>query len=49
VCGDVGSTADGAASDLSVTLTITDDRGNTVTIRSGEGNQPPLLVRRFTC
>jgi hypothetical protein len=48
-CGDTGSTADGAPSDLSVTLTVTDDRGNSVTIRSGDGDQPALVVRRFTC
>lgn len=48
-CGGTNSTAAGAPSDLSVTLTITDSLGNTITLRSGEGNQPALLVRLFTC
>ena len=30
-------------------VTITDSLGNAVTLRSGEGNQPPLSVRLFTC
>ena len=36
------SNANGQTVDLDVTLTITDDRGNTITLRSGEGSQPPL-------
>ena len=32
-----------------VTLTITDDRGNTITLQSGEGGQPRLAVKLYTC
>ena len=48
-CGGAGATVDGPAADLSVTLTITDSLGNTITLRSGEGNQPALRVRLFSC
>lgn len=48
-CGGGDSNAEGSLTDLNVTLTITDERGNTITLRSGEGNQPALRVRRFTC
>jgi hypothetical protein len=48
-CGGSGSTTDGVANDLQVTVTITDSLGNTITLRSGEGNQPALRVRLFTC
>ena len=41
--------AGGADSPMDVTLTITDDQGNTQTIRSGEGVQPALKVVKFTC
>ena len=41
-------TAEGTRLDLIVTLTITDNLGNTVTMQSG-GNRPPLRVRLFTC
>jgi hypothetical protein len=48
-CGVTNSTSAGTPVDLIVTLTITDSLGNTITIRSGEGNQPSLLVRLFSC
>jgi hypothetical protein len=32
-----------------VILTITDSNGNTATVTSGTGSQPPLFVRLFTC
>ena len=48
-CGLANSAVDGPAADLSVTVTITDSLGNSITLRSGEGNQPPLRVRLFTC
>lgn len=48
-CGGGDSNTEGSLTDLNVTLTITDDRGNTITLRSGQGNQPALRVRRFTC
>lgn len=48
-CGAPDATAGGADSPLDVTLTVTDDQGNTQTIRSGEGRQPALKVVKFTC
>jgi hypothetical protein len=48
-CGNPGSAADGPAADLSVTVTITDSLGNTITLRSGDSNQPALAVRLFSC
>jgi hypothetical protein len=49
VCGGEGSTAEGAAQPLSVTLTVTDNTGATASATSGSGNQPALFVRLFTC
>ena len=48
-CGGTGASTEGAGTDLIVTLTITDSLGNTVTLRSGDGGQPPLALRLFTC
>ena len=48
-CGGPGATSDGPGAELSVTVTITDSLGNAVTLRSGEGNQPALAVRLFSC
>jgi len=48
-CGGAGATSDGPGAELSVTVTITDSLGNTVTLRSGDSNQPPLIVRLFSC
>jgi hypothetical protein len=48
-CGGPGATSDGPGADLSVTVTITDSLGNTITLRSGQGNQPALSVRLFSC
>ena len=48
-CGGTGAASDGPATDLSVSVTITDSLGNSVVLRSGEGNQPPLVVRLFSC
>jgi len=48
-CGGSGSTTDGAANELLVTVTITDSLGNTITLQSGTSGQPPLRVRLFTC
>ena len=47
-CGGAGSTAEGAPADLTVSVTIIDSQGNSVTLRSGE-NQPALRVRLFSC
>ena len=48
-CGGEGSSADGPTVPLDVTLVISDDQGNTTRLHSGEGNQPALTVRLFTC
>jgi hypothetical protein len=48
-CGGVGSTTEGTPADLSVTLTITDSLGNSITLRSGDSSQAALRVRLFTC
>jgi len=47
-CGGPGSTASGAETPLNVTLTVTDSNG-TITVQSGTGGQPPLLIKFFTC
>jgi len=48
-CGNPGSASDGPANDLTVTLTITDSLGNTITLQSGSSGQRALRVRLFTC
>ncbi|HEV8345891.1 MAG TPA: hypothetical protein VGQ16_04930, partial [Vicinamibacterales bacterium] len=48
-CGKTGSTSDGVARPLQVTLTITDSAGGTATVSSGTGAQPALSIRLFTC
>ena len=48
-CGGPGSASDGPGTGLNVSVTITDSLGNTITLRSGEGNQPSLSVRLFSC
>jgi hypothetical protein len=48
-CGQTQSTDDGAANPLSVSLTITDAKGNTATATAGSGNQPAMQVRLYTC
>ena len=47
-CGGAGSSVEGTPTDLSVTVVVTDDRGNTQTFQSG-AHTPPFLVRLFTC
>ena len=47
-CGGPGSTAGGTETALNVTLTVTDAKGTT-TVQSGSGNQPPLIIKFFTC
>jgi hypothetical protein len=48
-CGKLQSTDDGASNPLSVSLTITDGRGNTATATAGSGNQPAMAVRLYNC
>jgi hypothetical protein len=48
-CGAAGSAADGPASDLTVTLTITDSLNNTISLTSGQSGQPALRVRLYGC
>jgi hypothetical protein len=47
-CGLPGSSAEGATVLLEVTLTISDNLGNSVTIQAGI-HQEPLYMRLFTC
>lgn len=48
-CGGAGSSASGEEYPLTVELRVEDDRGNVVTIRSGEGAQSSLLMKMFSC
>ena len=48
-CGGTGAGTDGPETTLDVTLTVTDNLGNSVTVRSGQGNSPALKVRLFSC
>ena len=49
LCGLSGSSDDGAAQSLEVTLTVTDNLGEKATATSGAGSQPALRIRLFTC
>lgn len=48
-CGGSGSTAEGALTDMSILLVISDERGNSVTLQSGAADQPAMFVKLFTC
>lgn len=48
-CGGAGSSSGGEEQLLSVELRVEDDRGNVVTIASGQGAQPGLLMKLFSC
>jgi hypothetical protein len=48
-CGGPNSSDDGFRAPLAVTLAVTDNQGNTATVASGSGNQPPLFLRLFKC
>jgi hypothetical protein len=49
-CGGAGSSSgSGTEEALLVELRVEDDRGNVVTIASGQGRQPSLLMKLFTC
>lgn len=47
-CGGPGATVAGLETPLNVMLTVTDANGST-TVESGAGNQPPLIIKLFTC
>jgi hypothetical protein len=47
-CGGPGATLAGVETPLNVTLMVS-DRNGTTTIQSGAGNQPPLIIKLFTC
>jgi len=49
MCGQTGSTDSGFEVFLSVTLTVTDTEGNSVTVRSDTPEQPLLKLRAYTC
>jgi hypothetical protein len=49
VCGGPQSAVEGPSQPLSVTLTVTDNNGQTASAIAGQGNQPALFVRLFTC
>jgi hypothetical protein len=48
-CGQNPNTPSGQPIDLRVTLTVTANTGEVVTVKSGSGSQPPLTLRMFTC
>jgi all-beta uncharacterized protein len=48
-CGQFPSTDDGASNPLSVSLTVTDARGNTATATAGSGSQPSMAIRMYNC
>jgi hypothetical protein len=48
-CGASDATASGTDADLEVAVTVTDSAGNTQTVRSGQGQQPALRIKKFTC
>lgn len=48
-CGASDSTAGGVDADLEISVQVTDSNGNTQTIRSGQGQQPGLIIKKFTC
>lgn len=48
-CGQAQATDDGVPNPLSVSLTITDAKGNTATATAGSGTQPALSVRLYNC
>ena len=48
-CGASDSSATGVEADLEVVVTVTDNLGNTQTVRSGQGQQPALRIIKFGC
>ncbi len=48
-CGSTDSSASGIAGDLNVSVTVTDNLGNTQTVSTGAGDQPVLRLVKFSC
>jgi hypothetical protein len=48
-CGGPGATVGGTETALVVRLTVTDANGTTTVVETGQGNQPPLIIKFFTC
>jgi hypothetical protein len=48
-CGGAGSSVNGEEYGMTVELRVEDDRGNVVTIQSGQGAQPNLSMKMFSC
>ena len=48
-CGGTGASAEGTPIEFIVRLTVTDSLWNTQTVQSGQGQQPGLLIRAYTC
>jgi len=48
-CGQPSSSTEGTVAGLFVTLKVTDTAGNTATVNSGEGGQPALTIKFFSC
>jgi len=48
-CGGANSTTDGFDINMSMTLTIRNDRGDEAVVRSGEGTQSALRLKVFRC
>jgi hypothetical protein len=48
-CGGPGATASGTETALVVRLTVTDANGTTTVVETGQGSQPALIIKFFTC
>lgn len=48
-CGGSTSSSEGTFIDISMTLTMRDDRGNEVVVQSRQGSQPALRIKVFRC
>jgi hypothetical protein len=48
-CGASDASASGVDADFDVSVKITDSAGTSQTVRSGQGQQPALRIKKFTC
>jgi hypothetical protein len=48
-CGGPGATVSGTETALVVRLTVTDANGTTTIVETGQGTQPALIIKFFTC